>query len=416
MSVWTPGPGAPASGWTEQEPAPEMGAGGVRELYADFNTATHLKSGTSIEHRPDAISLDHLTAHTVGPEVVGSADTAYTRAWQVRATATQVFIARASTLGGGYDVEVLLFAYSGSPIIEVDIAFEQAGRPVVVCDRATGAGGAKEVWLYWYDPFASDFVFTSFGEGRTPRVLLDDPFDTSNADVLVFYVKDSGNGMKMRQQRDRYATEYATPVLGGATVDGVVLPPVEDIYCEDAVKAQDGRVVVPLSLHVAGRYSFARLVSTLYPHHADDAVNISTNPTVQDGELRVVLFIVGPAGTEGQSFYDDPEGVDSTNPSVVAGQLRNDFIIAGPPGTANQSFYNDAEGVNINANPSVISGSLVVALIVYTAYDNDAVNISTNPTVQAGSLLVVLITYTAYDNDAVNISTNPSVISGSLAA
>jgi hypothetical protein len=39
----------------------------ARDRQGEFETAGHSTAGASTERRPDAISLDYLTAHTLGP-------------------------------------------------------------------------------------------------------------------------------------------------------------------------------------------------------------------------------------------------------------------------------------------------------------------------------------------------------------
>lgn len=398
----------PDSTWTEQPP-PESVAG-VRVLYADFNTPTHSVEDASIELRPDAISLDYRTAVTPGPEDIGVADTAYTRAWRVRATATDVYLARGGV--ADFEPETLLFSYAGAPIIELDCAFEQAGRVVVIASRATGALGAHELWLYWYDPFAAAFVFQSFGAGRTPRCILDEPHDTTNSDVLVFYIAGSvgaSGTVCFRQQRDRYQTQYTTPVVGGGALDGTALPAISDLYIEDVVKARDGRVVVLFSVREAGRYRFAHLVSTLYPVAAGQEGLTLPNAGVADGSLLFGSFVVGPGGIEPvQTQWIDVDGLDfNSNPAVVAGVLAASLIL--------HTTY-DIEGLNVPANASVQAGSLLSIMILYIAYDIENLQVAVNPTVEAGSLLVIVIVYTTYDIEGLNMAANPSVVAGSLAA
>lgn len=96
-----------------------------------------------------------------------------------------------------------------------------------------------------------------------------------------------------------------------ATFDGniggiITLPPIEDMFVEDAVKTIDGRVMVIYSgrdeLH--GTYMIQKLISGLYPFFppADDmkALNID----FFGGELKTVLLIVEPPGTSPTQLPD----------------------------------------------------------------------------------------------------------------
>lgn len=181
---------------------------GVRSKYADFLADNAVMVGTSIVRRPDAISFDYLTAHTVGPVQLGvTSQGIVSWVWRARATATQVFIARENATRDGWDAETLLFNYGGVAISEMDFCFDQNGQPIVVADRA------DVLWIYYNDITLGGYGFRSFGPGRTPRAVLDDPLDVNGSDVLVFYV-DADLGIVYRQQRERYATVYLTTDAG----------------------------------------------------------------------------------------------------------------------------------------------------------------------------------------------------------
>ena len=191
---------------------------GVRAKYADFLADAAVQVGTSIVRRPDAISFDYLIAHTVGPIAVGdTSDGIVSWVWQARATPTGVYITRSNTTRDGWNAETLLFGYGGAPIAEVDFAFDQNGQPIIVAE----IGAA--LWIYYNDITLGGYGFRSFGAGRTPRVVLDDPNDTVGSDVLVFYV-DPALGIQYRQQRDRYITAYVTTPEGAAPHNVVLVP------------------------------------------------------------------------------------------------------------------------------------------------------------------------------------------------
>src|SRR5690606_10804461 len=141
-----------------------------------------------------------------------------------------------------------------------DIAFEQAGQPVVCLERPTGTGGAPEVWIWFFDPTVPGMVLQNFGPGRTPRALLDRPIEIADSDVLVFYVADHAGRSAYRQQRDRYAVEILTPFEA-----------TENTFLEDAAKMHDRRVVLILSERdpISGTYSLRTATTTLVPLDAD---------------------------------------------------------------------------------------------------------------------------------------------------
>ena len=235
----------------------------IRERLPEFATPTHEVVGASIFRRPDAISLDYLTAHTLGPIAV--ADTSkglVARIWKAwTPDRYEVRLAGANGAGDAWIDEVLLFTIDGGPpILELDIAFEQNGQPVVCLERATGVGGASEVWIYFYDPTIPAHVLRNFGLGRTPRALLDRPLEVPDSDVCVFYVADHEGRIAYRQQRDRYAVEILTPIEATGNT-----------FLEDAGKRQDRRVALILSERdqISGTYSLHTATTTLFPLDAD---------------------------------------------------------------------------------------------------------------------------------------------------
>lgn len=193
----------------------------VREFQDEFETRRFGVDGASTERRPDAVSLDYLRSATLGPVATGDPSEGITFKWRVREVDGDIFICRESDDGTAWGPETLLFSYDDfdtDPILELDFAFTQNARAVVVAERASG------MWLYWFDPLESDFVFVNIGSGRCPRCLLDDLDPLSQeADVLIFYMNDEASGgdgaMCYRQQRDRYEIEYLTPIVSGDMID-----------------------------------------------------------------------------------------------------------------------------------------------------------------------------------------------------
>lgn len=226
---------------------------GIRELSADF---VGVKTGNlSLTKRPDALTFDYLTAFSLGPIALGdSSQGPIARPWYVRAdNATKtVYTAKANDTNDGWEAEQVLFVWVGNDINEVDFAFEQAGRPVVCAERTIA--GVAEIWLYWFKPFAGTFVFEKFDNGRTPRLVLDNPPDTSNSDVEFFYLK-SATGLVVRTQREAYAVAHATPHVEEP-----------DWYLEDVFYTNNWRVALLLVKHnPGGQYVKKRMETALMP-------------------------------------------------------------------------------------------------------------------------------------------------------
>lgn len=89
---------------------------------------------------------------------------------------------------------------------EIAFTFDQNMRPLIAISTR-----AKQLSLYWYDPVSAGHVTTALGQGRSPRMTLDDKrqFAGAQSDALLAYIK--GNNLVYRMQRDRFLVEY--PVL-----------------------------------------------------------------------------------------------------------------------------------------------------------------------------------------------------------
>lgn len=359
---------------------------GYREFKADFDTATHVKdSGLSLERRPDAISYDYLEAFSRGPLDIGDSSAGpINRTWRVHTDGYSVFYERENLLHNGYDPEQLLFSIPDDtpPILELDVSFDQNARILVCAERATGTGGALELWLYWFDPFAASFVFTSFGEGRSPKVLLDDLVSIFESDLLVFYCKDSTGVLCYRMQRDRYQTEYTTPFSGG-----------ELRYIEDAVRTRGNRIALILSLHdtVLGRYSLERHESTLYPYLIEPET-IDTYPPIVEASCDELVLE--------HTLYDiDLFSMDSG--TLITGVLEDTTPAAAT----------DLPNEDWKFSITMLAGDTYLAVLSHTLYDIDTVAIAGS--LSAGLLTVVVILHDVYDKDTVSL-TNGGLVSGSL--
>lgn len=359
----------------DAEEIPQAVGLGIREFQSEFETTT--KVGTaSTTRRPDSISFDYLTAFSVGPIDNGdSSGGATNRVWRVRAVndadglGGAVYLSRANDANTAWEAETLLFAYLGLAV-EVDLAFEQAARPVVALEIA------GHIWIYWFDPTPANFVLDDLTTGRTPRLILDDVVNTNNSDVLLFYCLD-GTGLRYRQQRDRYGIELTTPIND---VDGKFL--------EDVFRTTDNRVAIVMSVRnsVTGKYSLERLESTLYPFFVPED-NMDVVQAIQSGELLIAVIA-----------YDTPfEEMDVT-------QLIQSGILSSP--IIDYTAFDE-----MDVTQAIQSGILASIIIIYTAFDNDALDIA--QAVQSGILVAIVINYTAFDEEALNIA--QAIQSGTLA-
>lgn len=302
-------------------------SGGL-ERQAEFQSGADEYAGTSSERRPDAISLDYLTAFCVGPEVEGDASLGlFRRAWRVQcrseAGGGAVYLSRSSVtiqetldeVPGAWEAETTVFTFSGEMALEADLAFEQAGRPVVCLERPTGAGSASEVWLYWYDPRIPGFTLANLGAGRNPRILLDDPQSPSESEVLLFYVSDPNDRLEMRQQSEFYAVPQATPIEN-----------VANLYCEEVAFARDNRLHVVLSVRdvASGRYALAALESAPYPVRVHEALDVRTG--LMSALTQREGFVVQPGGVENTS---DPDLLDVSASFAYA--LVVDLLLVSQP-------------------------------------------------------------------------------------
>lgn len=109
---------------------------------------------------------------------------------------------------------------TGSSITQISLAFNQNGFPFL---SYVDAGTPN---LYWYNPIVPGYETLTLTGAITPILTMDDKrrFATTNNanDVLLFYMK-LGTGLCMRQQRDRFLTEYvvAPTATGRITRAGI---------------------------------------------------------------------------------------------------------------------------------------------------------------------------------------------------
>ncbi len=240
----------------------------MREFQADFQTGKDEYAGTSSARRPDAISLDYLRSWSIGPVQRSDASQGLqARAWRARAdnVAGTVWLRRAEANvtdpQAGWRPESALFTYVGAPLEEIDLAFDQNGNALLVAQRSGG-----EVWIYWFSPLAGTFVFELLCPGLSPRVLLDDPEDVEDSDILLFYALPDGTAIEMRQQRELYQTVYSVPLAGPG------------LRVEEVARDTGNRLQMIYSRRdpVTGRYALEALESAPYPLRINDSSTVSS--------------------------------------------------------------------------------------------------------------------------------------------
>lgn len=298
--------------------------------------------------------------------------------------------------------DTLLFTFSGAPIVESDSAFEQSGRVVFTAERIIN--NQSQIWLYWFDPVLNRFVFQFFAFGRNPRVLLDNPLNTTDSDVLLFYIRSIDQKIVYRQQRDRYAIERETPIA--AIPHSYV-----DLYLQDVAKGRDGRLVIIYAQHTinSGKWNYGRLESALYPLVLDVDSIMATKAAFQSGSLDSIIKNVLTFGQPLPVFpvngWLDPDEFEAVKAAFLTTSSLNVILIeAGPPGTLTGAggavpFHTDVDEF-AGVKSEFESGTLVQVLFSNTLFDIDEF-IATKSAFQSSgsSLIQVLFPVTLFDID-----------------
>lgn len=316
-----------------------------------------------------------------------------------------------------WEAEIKLFDYNGPLIEESDSAFEQAGR-IIFCAQRTILG-RQEVWLYWFDPIVGGFTFEFISVGRNPRVILDDPFDTTNSDVLLFYIRLTDQRVVYRQQRDRFLIEYETPMVK-------VPHSYVDLYLQDVVKDRSGRLVIIVGLHTinTGRWKYGRLESALYPFVLELEEFTAVAPKFLSGSgldsVRKSVFILNqiPDPLDGVPVAWLVEEKFTAAVTFTNSGLLNVVLIEVAP---HGSLKGDGTPVAFETSidefkvPTVVfqSGSLPVVIIQNVLYDIDEFTAAAS--YQSGSLIRVVIDFILYDIDEFQASVTFQSTGSSLA-
>lgn len=340
-----------------------------REYEAQFEDGT--TEGTSFERRPDAVSRSYLQALAPGPRALNDpSEGLLVKGWYCRAdnVAGKVYITPAlDNVSLGWGTEVELFSFTGADIDEISLAFDQNGAPLIVAERA------GNVWIRYFKPVAGDFVFEDFGVGTTPRVILDDPQNPTDSDLLVFYAR--AGELRIREQSDLYVSEISP---GNALT--------ADQYIEGVVRDGQYRVHVIVSTRATGpgTYSLDRISSALYPVYAVPEGVLARNRSVS-GTVEVILII----------YEADAESLDVAN-AAVSGTVQ---------------AVNWAEGILDEAqiSSSVDAIELIVETILYEP-DEESLDLS-NASV-SGTIVVAAIHYDNQPPESLDLAN--SSISGTI--
>lgn len=172
-------------------------------------TWSSLTDHVSLDMGPQIISLDAIpkpNAVSAGPAVLSLSNNVvnarnYVAYWQ----AGSLFIRGESPDGTLWEDPVLLGSIVGVPV-SISLTFDQLGRAQVFYEL----NGV--IWLYGYDTVSQTIKSIEICPGTSPMAAMDYPADTSRAtcDIILAYV--INQKVEFRQQRDKYATAYPTPI------------------------------------------------------------------------------------------------------------------------------------------------------------------------------------------------------------
>lgn len=338
--------------------------------------------GTSITKRQPTISLDYLTAYDVGPISQGDLSEGPTvRVYRVFVeNETEVYIeAELLDKTGWTGTPSLLFDASDSgnlsAIAEIDLTFDQLGRPFVFYQQPNGS--VNDLWIWWFDSQLGDTTLKFISEGRNPNCYQDErsPKFSELSDILIFYINGDDSAVEWRQQRDRFDTIYTTPLTTGIT----------DLFLEELSKTTDNRIrLVYLEFQpTLASYTLKFLDSALYPILLENE-QLEVNTELLSGILNQVL--------QRASFNEQLE----VNGTLSLGELQSVVL----------SYSLTPESLETSSD--ILSGELI-SIVLQTEIEPESVE--TDALILSGSLDEIVL---QYNLDPESLETNSTLLSGTL--
>lgn len=317
----------------------------------------------SKERRRDSVTRDYLTAFTIGP--VGLQDPtqgAIVKAWRIQLIGNEIRLSEAG-VDSWLNEQVLFVINDGIAVREVDLAFTQNADPVVCLERED-----SNLWLYWFDPQLATFTLENMGPGRNPRVVLDDPFDTTDSDVLLFYMSDADDALVYRVQRERYDLVHLTPLID-----------VGDLYLDDAVRDEKLRLHMIISSRntVTGRYPegfFAGLTSKLFPRFLEvESLDIAGAGV---SASTVVIVLVPQSDSESMDLLGSAVSAQSFEPFVdFASEGATEYQFAFSGELAEIVITRTVEVESIDLGSQAVSGQSIVAITIIDDMEIESVDL-----------------------------------------
>jgi hypothetical protein len=153
------------------------------------------------------VDKDLMQSATIGPvNLNDSKNRLDNRYWLVSYDDGTIYVQ--GSINGEWGTATVLFL-EPIAIEQISLTFDQLGRPLVFYRV-----GESDLKLFWYNPVIGANEISLVATGTEPNAGFDVPEDAgaSYSDALLFYVRE--DKIFMRTQRDRFVTEYETPVNG----------------------------------------------------------------------------------------------------------------------------------------------------------------------------------------------------------
>lgn len=352
---------------------------------SEFQTGQESYDGTSSTRRPGALSLDYLKSWSIGPNDLSDTTLGLLyRVWRIRVDNLlgKVYLQRSTAPIGeeqdGWDPEVELFTFTVTAIEEVDLAFDQNGGVVVTAQRQ-----GNQLWLYWFSPVAENYVFEEIGEGRNPRLLLDDSLSLPDADILLFYVNDLAGAIQWRTQEELYATPHDMPLdrwfdteTGGLTA----VPDVTDVFIEEVAKSVESRLLVFASQKdTGGNYKLLVIETVPYPHRPRSDMLIA-------GELRENDTVTYVLAQDDHSDFLNLFGTLQQAGAIDLIQIISTEVSSEP------SWAGLIDPENLQINPGeLVAASAEYLVINYDDGDIESLAIGPGQLIEAEAIVSVIV-------------------------